>query len=334
MRGVDTTHYHATLDLGKAVDQQGRSARVARRAAQAAGEERSDDAPTIPADVWVDDAGRVRRIARCRSRPRVVRCAGGVGRWRADRSPSAPVIDRVDRALRLRGTGQRAGAAGRPRSRSFRRSATVSAGSAESNADGAQRRVGPSECAPFAPALPSAPMDPVTPSIGWGVLHLYYRVDRERAGARSRSRQARRRRDRVARGRRSSSGVHGDARPQGRPRRDRARSRPRAAPGVPGRAARRAARAGVVVRVAHRAVGVRRDRRRRTRPARVPRRQLAGDELEQRLAVWRDRIAHYREQRIHPKLPAEAGVLLLPDVEAARARRELVRAVVRGSARS
>ena len=24
-------------------------------------------------------------------------------------------------------------------------------------------------------------MDPVTPSIGWGVLHLYYRVDREAA---------------------------------------------------------------------------------------------------------------------------------------------------------
>jgi hypothetical protein len=24
-------------------------------------------------------------------------------------------------------------------------------------------------------------MDPVTPSMGWGVLHLYYRVDRDRA---------------------------------------------------------------------------------------------------------------------------------------------------------
>jgi peroxiredoxin len=24
-------------------------------------------------------------------------------------------------------------------------------------------------------------MDPVTPSIGWGVLHHYYRIDRERA---------------------------------------------------------------------------------------------------------------------------------------------------------
>ena len=34
---------------------------------------------------------------------------------------------------------------------------------------------------------------------------------------------------------------------------------------------------------------------------------LAGDELEERLAAWRERIAHYREQRIHPQLPAEAA---------------------------
>ena len=30
---------------------------------------------------------------------------------------------------------------------------------------------------------------------------------------------------------------------------------------------------------------------------------LAGDELDQRLAVWRERIEHYREQRVHPRLP-------------------------------
>jgi chlorite dismutase len=30
---------------------------------------------------------------------------------------------------------------------------------------------------------------------------------------------------------------------------------------------------------------------------------LAGDELEQRLVAWRERIEHYREQRIHPQLP-------------------------------
>jgi peroxiredoxin len=30
---------------------------------------------------------------------------------------------------------------------------------------------------------------------------------------------------------------------------------------------------------------------------------LSGDELESRLAVWRDRIEHYRENRVHPNLP-------------------------------
>ena len=33
---------------------------------------------------------------------------------------------------------------------------------------------------------------------------------------------------------------------------------------------------------------------------------VTGDELETRLAVWRDRIAHYRENRLHPQLPHEA----------------------------
>lgn len=31
--------------------------------------------------------------------------------------------------------------------------------------------------------------------------------------------------------------------------------------------------------------------------------QLDGSELEAKLAVWRDRIGHYQEQRIHPQLP-------------------------------
>jgi chlorite dismutase len=30
---------------------------------------------------------------------------------------------------------------------------------------------------------------------------------------------------------------------------------------------------------------------------------LAGNELEARLATWRERIEHYREQRVHPQLP-------------------------------
>ena len=32
---------------------------------------------------------------------------------------------------------------------------------------------------------------------------------------------------------------------------------------------------------------------------------LAGPKIEERLVAWRERIAHYREQRIHPQLPAK-----------------------------
>ncbi|MEP6623446.1 MAG: chlorite dismutase family protein [Acidimicrobiia bacterium] len=35
-------------------------------------------------------------------------------------------------------------------------------------------------------------------------------------------------------------------------------------------------------------------------------------EVEARVAVWRDRIAHYREQRIHPKLPPKATMCFYP----------------------
>jgi Uncharacterized conserved protein len=47
--------------------------------------------------------------------------------------------------------------------------------------------------------------------------------------------------------------------------------------------------------------------------------RLAADEgitdpgdVETRLAVWRDRIEHYREQRIHPKLPPKAAMCFYP----------------------
>jgi len=35
-------------------------------------------------------------------------------------------------------------------------------------------------------------------------------------------------------------------------------------------------------------------------------------DLEARLAVWRDRIEHYREQRIHPRLPARRAICFYP----------------------
>jgi hydrogen peroxide-dependent heme synthase len=39
---------------------------------------------------------------------------------------------------------------------------------------------------------------------------------------------------------------------------------------------------------------------------------LEGDALEQQLAVWRDRIAHYQEQRIHPRLPLKRTLCFYP----------------------
>jgi peroxiredoxin len=36
------------------------------------------------------------------------------------------------------------------------------------------------------------------------------------------------------------------------------------------------------------------------------------DEVEQRLVTWRDRIEHYREQRIHPRLPARRAICFYP----------------------
>ena len=35
-------------------------------------------------------------------------------------------------------------------------------------------------------------------------------------------------------------------------------------------------------------------------------------EIENRLTVWRDRITHYREQRIHPQLPVKAAMCFYP----------------------
>ncbi len=39
---------------------------------------------------------------------------------------------------------------------------------------------------------------------------------------------------------------------------------------------------------------------------------ITGVEAEERLAVWRERIEHYREQRLHPKLPAKRCCCFYP----------------------
>jgi peroxiredoxin len=39
---------------------------------------------------------------------------------------------------------------------------------------------------------------------------------------------------------------------------------------------------------------------------------LTGDAAEEKLAVWRERIEHYRENRIHPRLPMKSTVCFYP----------------------
>ena len=39
---------------------------------------------------------------------------------------------------------------------------------------------------------------------------------------------------------------------------------------------------------------------------------LTGEALEASLTTWRDRIAHYREQRLHPKLPLKRSICFYP----------------------
>jgi hypothetical protein len=57
VRGVDTTRYKATIDLRKAAEQQGPQAKkqLERFLEQA-------QAQSLPADVWVDDQGRLRKM--------------------------------------------------------------------------------------------------------------------------------------------------------------------------------------------------------------------------------------------------------------------------------
>ena len=172
---------------------------------------------------------------------------------------------------------------------------------------------------PGGPPPNLAGVEPVTPSVGWGVLHLFYRVDRERAEREPGA--AKRIVDAVA-----SLEADGHqalllrgARPQGRPRRDGARPRPRPAAGVPAGAARGTPLDPGRTRTC-RSPSCRSTPRPRTTsgPGSRPRRASPAPRVEARLAAWRERMAHYREQRIHPQLPAEADDLLLPDVEAPR----------------
>jgi hypothetical protein len=58
IRGADTTHYHATLDLAKSVDLNGKNVPPGLRDAM---KQFAGLFGTIPADVWIDGDGRMRR---------------------------------------------------------------------------------------------------------------------------------------------------------------------------------------------------------------------------------------------------------------------------------
>jgi chlorite dismutase len=145
-------------------------------------------------------------------------------------------------------------------------------------------------------------MEPVTPSTGWGVLHLYYRVDRDRA---ERDPEAGKRiADAVASleadghqavcmavlGHKADLGVMA------------------LGPDLARLQAFQAELLGAPLDPVYSYVSLTEqseygatedDERARL----VAEEGLAGDELEARLAIWRERIEHYREQRVHPQLP-------------------------------
>ena len=59
--------------------------------------------------------------------------------------------------------------------------------------------------------------------------------------------------------------------------------------------------------------------------------QLEGPAAEARLAAWRDRMAHYQEQRIHPQLPLKQTICFYPMSKRRDDGGQLVLAAVRGA---
>ena len=154
-------------------------------------------------------------------------------------------------------------------------------------------------------------MNPVTPSIGWGVLHLFYRVDRDAA---ERDPEARKRvTDAVASleadghqavcmamlGHKADLGVIALGPDLARLQAFQAELL--AAPLAPVWS--------YVSLTEQSEYGATEDEERARLESEE---QLVGNELEARLATWRERIVHYREQRIHPRLPAKQVCCFYP----------------------
>jgi hypothetical protein len=114
VNGAPTTHYHATVDIGKLAGSAGKAADSVRRL------ERISGLKKLPTDIWIDASQRVRR--------RTVAIDA--------RPTAADLVLAADRLQALRGAGRRAGATGRPDRRLQRRRRRLSAGAPRSPGGG------------------------------------------------------------------------------------------------------------------------------------------------------------------------------------------------------
>jgi chlorite dismutase len=154
-------------------------------------------------------------------------------------------------------------------------------------------------------------MDPLRPSVGWGVLHLFYVVDRERAAAEPGS--GKRIADAIASleaddhqalvfavlGHKADVGVMA------------------LGPDLARLQAFQQELADAPLALVDSYVSLTElseytstedDERGRL----VSDEGLAGDDLEVRVRAWRDRMAHYQEQRIHPRVPHSRTICFYP----------------------
>jgi len=154
-------------------------------------------------------------------------------------------------------------------------------------------------------------MEPVEPSVGWGVLHLFYRVDRERAEADPQA--GKRITDAVQSlvddghqallfavlGHKADLGVMA------------------LGPDLARLQAFQQEVASAPITLVDSYVSLtelseytstEEDERARL----AAEEQLEGTAAEERLSAWRDRMAHYQEQRIHPRLPLKRTICFYP----------------------
>jgi peroxiredoxin len=154
-------------------------------------------------------------------------------------------------------------------------------------------------------------MDPVEPSVGWGVLHLFYRVDRNAFDAEPHA--AKRIVDAIASleadGHQAVTfAVLGHKADLGIMVLGPDLARLQAFQAELARTPLELTWSYVSLTETSEYTSTEADERRRLETEE----QLAGEELETRLGVWRDRMQHYGEQRLHPRLPPKRTVCFYP----------------------